>query len=150
MSRTRPASAKAPRRRRAPGADAVDKSQVEQTVIIPVIEERVQVEKKQRTARLRVRVVPRERTEVVDVPLNEEQVEVRRVPVNRVVSAPGPVRQEGDVTIVPVYEEVISIEKKLVLREEVHIHRRRNTRRQSQSVVVRKEDVEISRSDQSS
>lgn len=34
------------------------------------------------------------------------------------------IRTEGDVTIVPVLEEVLVVEKRLVLKEELHIRRR--------------------------
>ena len=121
------------------------------TLIIPVVEEQLSVGKAQhKTAQVRVRVVPQERIESVDVPLVQEEVDVRRVAVNRVVDAATPVRQEGDVTIVPIFEETLVVEKKLVLREEIHIRRRQSTRRETRKVTVRREEVEIIRSGQSS
>ena len=51
--------------------------------------------------------------------LAHETVEIERVHVGRVVEITPDVRQEGDVTIVPVMEEVLVIERRLILKEEV-------------------------------
>jgi uncharacterized protein (TIGR02271 family) len=93
-----------------------------------------------------VHVVPRVQTEVVDVPLAEEEVAVERVPVNRFVSAVQPVRQDGDVTVVPVYEEVLVVERRLMLKEEVRVRRQRRVRHERQEVELRTEDVQVMRS----
>ena len=52
-----------------------------------------------------------------------ESVEVTRVPVNREIDTAPSIRTEGDVTIIPVVEEVIVVEKRLVLKEEIHLRR---------------------------
>ena len=57
--------------------------------------------------------------------LEEEDVEIVRVPVDRVVTIVPSIRTEGGVTIVPILEEVVVLQKQLVLREELHIHRHR-------------------------
>jgi len=77
------------------------------------------------TGRVRIRKTVRERREVVDQPLFREEIEVRRVPADRMLDAPLEVRQEGDTTIVPVMEEVLVVHKRLRLKEELHITRRR-------------------------
>ena len=56
--------------------------------------------------------------------LRGDMVGVTRVPVNRTLSegeAAPQVRDEGGVTIIPVLEEVLVVEKRLVFKEEVHI-----------------------------
>jgi uncharacterized protein (TIGR02271 family) len=58
-------------------------------------------------------------------PLFTEDVQVERVTINRMLDAPLEVRQDGDTTIIPVVEEVITVQKRLLLREEVRITRRR-------------------------
>lgn len=59
------------------------------------------------------------------VDLGRDQVAVERVEINQTVdSVPGP-RQEGDTLIIPVVEEVLYTEKRLVLREEIRITKRR-------------------------
>lgn len=115
-----------------------------QTVTIPVVAEQIVVDKRLREAgKVVVHVEPREREEVIDVPLEEEQIDVQRVPVNRFVDGPVAVREEGDVTIVPVLEEVLVVEKRLMVREEVRITRRKVTTRHTQRVTLRTEEVHV-------
>jgi hypothetical protein len=47
------------------------------------------------------------------------------------------VRQEGDTTIVPVVEEVLVVERRLMLKEEIRIKRVRTTERASRSKLSR-------------
>jgi stress response protein YsnF len=44
--------------------------------------------------------------------------------MGRIVETAPEIRTEGDVTILPVVEEVLVVEKRLVLKEELHIRRR--------------------------
>jgi uncharacterized protein (TIGR02271 family) len=62
-------------------------------------------------------------TELVTAMLEQQQVEVTRMPVDREIDAAPAVRTEGDVTIIPVVEEILVVEKRLVLREELHVRR---------------------------
>ncbi len=113
---------------------------------VPVVEERLNVSKRVReTGRVRITKHVETRQEIVDEPLLREEVEVERVPVDRYVDAPVPVRSEGDTTIVPVLEEVLVVEKRLLLKEELHITKRRTERRQPQDVTLRSERVEVER-----
>src|SRR5688500_2155289 len=115
---------------------------------IPVVEESARIEKRvHETGRVVVHVEPHEVVQSVDVPLVEEHVDVRRVPVNRFVDGPVPTRQEGETTIVPVMEEVLVVEKKLMLREEVHVTRRRVTSHERQDVTLRREEARVLRAD---
>jgi stress response protein YsnF len=47
--------------------------------------------------------------------------------------------------IIPLLEEVLVIEKRLILREEVHIKKRHREVHAPQEVLLRKEEVEIER-----
>jgi stress response protein YsnF len=67
------------------------------------------------------------------------------VPVNTVVAEAVPPREEGDTLIVPIFEEVLVTEKRLLLREEVHIVRRRVEVRAPQTITLRKENVDVHR-----
>jgi stress response protein YsnF len=58
------------------------------------------------------------------IELEREVVDIERVPVEEDVDTIPPVRQEGDTTIVPVVEEILVIEKRLRLIEEVRITKR--------------------------
>lgn len=115
---------------------------------IPIVEESARIEKRvHETGHVVVYVTPREHVQKVDVPLVAEQVDVRRVPVNRFIESPVATRQDGDTTIVPVMEEVLVVEKKLMLREEIHITRRRVTTHERQDVTLRREEARVLRAD---
>lgn len=115
-------------------------------MVVPVVEEQVSVDKRsveRERVRLRTRVSQRE--EMVDVPLTEEEIRVERVEVRRLVDAAEPPREVGDTLIVPVYEEVVVVEKRLLLREELHVTRVRHERHERHPFVLRREDVDVER-----
>jgi uncharacterized protein (TIGR02271 family) len=115
-------------------------------VAVPVVSEELTIEKRVReVGQVAVHVEPRVEQQVLEVPLLEDSVEVKRVPVNRFIDAPAPVREEGDVTIVPVFEEVLVVEKRLMLKEEIHLIRRRVATRQRQTFALRKEEAHVLR-----
>jgi uncharacterized protein (TIGR02271 family) len=95
--------------------------------------------------RVRITKTVQEREEVVDIPLIEEEVEVNHVPINQLVDRTEAIRHEGDTMIVPVYEEVLVVRKRLMLKEELHITRRRREVNRPQTVTVRREEVEVER-----
>ena len=95
------------------------------------------------TVRLHKRV--REEEEVLDVPVQTEAIEVERVPVGRWIDAPADVRQEGDTTVYPVVEEVLVVEKRLRLVEEVRVTRRQETRQVQERVGLRREEIVVER-----
>lgn len=115
-------------------------------IIVPVISEELLVGKRE-IERLGVRLTKTisERTETVEVPLIEERTEIERVPVNRPVDTAPPVRYEGDTMIVPVLEEVLVTEKRLVLREELHVRKITVEARKPHQVVLRREHIEVER-----
>ena len=87
------------------------------------------------------------RDEVVQAELNHEHIVVERVAVGRVVEAVPPIRQEGDVTIMPVVEEELVVVRRLVLREEVHLRRVRTTTNHSQTVSLREQKLTVTRTE---
>ena len=114
--------------------------------VVPVVEETAVVRKERvvtETVRLHKRV--HEEEEVLDVPVQTEAIEVERVPVGRWVDAPVEVRREGDTTVYPVVEEVLVVEKRLRLVEEVRVTRRQETRRVQERVALRREEVVVER-----
>jgi uncharacterized protein (TIGR02271 family) len=115
-------------------------------VVIPVVAEEIAVGTREVEAgRVRLTKLVREEQQTVDQPLFAEEVNVERVAVNRVVDGPVEVRHEGDTMIVPLLEEVLVIEKRLMLREEVRVTKRRTETHQPQTVTLRKEDVKVER-----
>lgn len=116
----------------------------ESEVIIPVVEEVVTVEKREvERGRFRITKSVSERDVLVDQPLFQEHVEVERVPVNQMVDSPPEIRYEGDTMIVPVLEEIVVVDIRLMVREEIHIKRQREEVHAPQHVTLRREDVTI-------
>jgi uncharacterized protein (TIGR02271 family) len=116
------------------------------SMVVPVIVEEIEVGKRKvETGRVRVTKRVHEREEVVDEPLLSEEVDIRRVMVGQIVDGPVPIRSEGDVTIIPVLEEVLVVEKRLMLKEELHIIKRRFETHDPQRVTLRGEEVTVER-----
>lgn len=114
------------------------------TVTLPIIEERLDVGTRMvedETVVVRTRVEEVDRS--IDLLLRRETVDVERVMIDQFVDQAPAVRTEGDVTIVPVVEEVLVVEKRLKLREEIHIRRNSSLERDERSVTVRREQVEV-------
>jgi uncharacterized protein (TIGR02271 family) len=123
-------------------ASAVD----DETVVVPVVDEQFRIRKRiVEKARVRIEKSVNERTQVVETPLMSEQVVVERVEINTIVDEPPEVRREGDVTIIPVFEEVLVVEKKLLLREEIHLRWNRIEEIHREEVSLRSEQVHIER-----
>ena len=99
------------------------------------------------TGVVRVSRTTQETHRLVEEDLTHEQVEVERIPIGRTVDAVPPVRVEGDVTILPVVEEIVVIERRLVLKEEVHVRRIRTSERHVETVVLRTQAAEVTRSE---
>jgi uncharacterized protein (TIGR02271 family) len=120
----------------------------EPPLVLPVIEETLAVDTRPvETGRVRLRKVVHEREETVDPPLLREEVIIERVPINRVVEGPLPVRYEGDTMIISLLEEVLVVETRLLLTEEVRITTRRTETHTPARVTLRREDVTIERVD---
>ncbi len=94
---------------------------------------------------VRVTAVTREREQQVDEALTHERIEVERVPIGRTVDAVPPIREEGDTTIMPVVEEVVVVERRLVLKEEVRIRRVRSTEHHRETVMLRTQEAVVTR-----
>lgn len=94
---------------------------------------------------VRVSTVTREREQVVDEQLDHARVEVVRVPIGRMIDAVPPVREEGETTIMPVVEEVVVVERRLMLKEEVRIRRVHVSERHRETVMLREQEAAITR-----
>jgi uncharacterized protein (TIGR02271 family) len=115
-------------------------------LVLPVIAEQVVIHRNTRiTGRVRISKTAQEREELVDEPLLRQTVHVEHVPINRVVEGEIPVRYDGDTIIIPVLEEVLVVEKRLMLKEELHITQRQDEIRQPQRIVLRSEDITVER-----
>jgi stress response protein YsnF len=95
--------------------------------------------------RVQIATVTRRHDECVEELLAREQVEIERTPIGKEIDVMPPVREEGDVIIVPVVEEVLVVARKLMLKEEVRIRRVRNIERYQETVMLRKQEAIITR-----
>ena len=82
----------------------------------------------------------------VDEALTHEHVDVERVAIGRFIETVPQVREEDGVTIVPVVEEVVVVERRLFLKEEVRITRKRVEARHVETTVLRRQEVVVTRS----
>jgi uncharacterized protein (TIGR02271 family) len=114
--------------------------------VVPVLAEELEVQKRRvETGTVRMTKVVHERETVVDEPLWRDHVAISRVPMQRVVDGPVPVREENGTTILSVVEEVLVVEKRWMLREEIHIRTRRTETHQPQQITLRSEEVQMER-----
>lgn len=115
--------------------------------VLPLVEETLRVDVHERVSgRVRVRTATDIVEELARADLRSESVDITRVPVDRPVDAPPEVRTEGDVVIVPIVEEVLVVEKRLILREELHIRRSVTTEHVEMPVKLRRQQAIVERS----
>jgi uncharacterized protein (TIGR02271 family) len=123
-------------------------SEDETTRVIPVIqEELVTGTRIVETGIIRIRKEIHEREETVDLPLMKEEIHVERVLVDQFVEEPPEVRHVGETLVVPVMEEVLVVEKRILLKEELHITKVAKTHHNPKKVTLRSEEVRIEHED---
>jgi len=115
--------------------------------VIPIVAEELEIGKRvvATGSGVRVHKTVTEREQIVDEPLLMENADVTRVSVNRVVDAIPAVRHVGDTMIIPIVEEQLLLEKRLVLKEEIHVRKSTETVRQPQTVTLREEHAHVER-----
>jgi stress response protein YsnF len=114
--------------------------------VLPLAEEALRVDVRENvTGRVRISTTTEIIEELARADLQRETVDVTRVLIDRPVDAPPQIRTEGDVVIVPVVEEVLVVEKRLVLREELHIRRHSETQSVEVPVELRRQRAVIER-----
>ncbi|GAB3508884.1 hypothetical protein GCM10027341_45260 [Spirosoma knui] len=117
-----------------------------QQVVTPVFEEQVDIGKRiVETGQVTIIKKVHEKQQEVELPVVHENVRVERVPINQYVAWAPAVRQEGETMIIPVIQEVLVTEKRLLLVEEVHVTRERTEERDIRQVTLRQEEVHIER-----
>jgi stress response protein YsnF len=124
----------------------MDRSDVDAagTEKVPLAEEHAEIEKHRVvTGRVRVHTVVDVLDQVISEELTAERIAVHRVPINRYVEVAPGIRSEGELTIIPVLEEVLVVERKLLLKEEIHVQRTVTQETVSQAVPVRKQRAVI-------
>jgi uncharacterized protein (TIGR02271 family) len=117
-----------------------------------VIQEEARVEKRiVDTGRgVRIHKTVAEHPYQIDETLTHDELQVSHVPVDRIVAldqAPA-TRYEGDTLVVPVLEEVLVVERRLRIKEELRITRTRREERHVETVMLRQEQVSVQRFDE--
>jgi uncharacterized protein (TIGR02271 family) len=114
---------------------------------LPLLEERATIDKRTVTTG-KVSVVTHTETveERVGAVLEGEEADVVTVELDQPVSGPAPrIRTEDGVTIIPVLEEVLVVEKRLVLKREIRIRKRTTSETVEIPVSLRKQRAKVER-----
>jgi len=121
----------------------------QETIVIPVIEESLQIDKKIiETGRVQIEKRVTDEEVTLELPLIQEIINIEKREVNQFVeTAPPPVRYEGDTMILSVVREEAVIVKKLFFVEELHITRQKTETQMVSKETLKKEEVIINRSD---
>ncbi len=118
----------------------------ETSAALPLVQEQLSIEKRTvETGKVRIRTVVEEKLARVAEDLERDDVTIERVPVNREVTEVPQIREADGVLIVPVLEEVVFVEKRLVLKEELHVRRNRKRERFEQAVQLKQMHAEVQR-----
>ena len=122
--------------------------QEEDRQAIPLVEETVRVDKRETlSGKVRVRTEVNSVEQVVRETLTDETVAVTRVPVNQRIEQVPAIRTENGVTILPIIEERLVVEKQLFLKEELHIRRDVKSETVEVPVTLRSERAIVERFD---
>jgi stress response protein YsnF len=105
---------------------AVERLDSGEGAVLPLVEEALRVGKRRvETGRVRISVATEAEERIVRETLRGERAEVERVAIDRELAlgeAPPVARHEADGTyVLPVLEEVLVVERRLVLREEIRM-----------------------------
>jgi stress response protein YsnF len=101
-----------------------DQEQRPEDLRIPLHVEEVSVSRREvEKANVQIALITGTREQLVDKELTHVRVEIERVPIGRAIEVVPSISQEGDTTIIPVVEEIVVVERRLVLKEEVRIRR---------------------------
>lgn len=118
------------------------------TVTLPVQREELRVTRRVvETGGVRVHKRVTERAQRIDETLWRDELEVRRVAIDKVV-APGAMpaaRYEGSTLVVPVLEEVLVVEKRYRIKEELRITKVRRPRQHAETVRLKSEELNVER-----
>src|SRR6516162_8931309 len=114
--------------------------------VVPLLVEEVAISKQVvETGRVQVARVTHEREQLIDELLAHETVEIDRTPIGRQVDTMPAIRDEGDTVVIPIVEEVLVVERRLLLKEELRVRRVRSTERHQESVTLRHHEAVVTR-----
>lgn len=125
-------------------ADALVAHDHDTELRVPILEERLVPGKRPvDLGELRIHKHVENVAEQVSQPVTRDHLLVERVPINRPLEAPVSMREEGDWLVIPIMEEVLVVQKRLMLKEEVRIRKEQVVEEQVVHESVRREHVEL-------
>jgi stress response protein YsnF len=101
-------------------------------------------------ANVQVALITGTREQLIDEELTHIRVEIERIPIGRTIDVVPPISHEGDVTIIPVVEEIVVVERRVVLKEEVRVRLVSTKEQHQETVVLRQQEAVITREEQDS
>jgi uncharacterized protein (TIGR02271 family) len=97
------------------------------------------------TGRLRVSKQTHTREVAIEESLLRESAEIETIPIGRQIFEMPSVRHEGETIVVPIVEEILHTERRLILKEEVRITRRKSTEQFHDRVTLRYQEAVVTR-----
>lgn len=124
----------------------------QEPIVVPVYQEEAWVGKRlvETGHGVRIHKTVAEHPVRIDERLLRDAVEVNHVPVDRIVpldQAPA-TRYEGDTLVVPILEEVLVVERRLRIKEELRITRTRREEHHAETILLKSEQVSVERFDE--
>lgn len=117
-------------------------------IVIPVIEEKVYTDKQLvTTGTVHISKTVTEREHLIDETLLKNDVTIERETVNAFVEEAEDIHYGDDEIVIPLYEEVLVVEKRLRLTERVRLIRNRREESVQETITLREEHVDIERDD---
>ena len=114
--------------------------------VLPLSAEEVAVTKRVvETGRVQVARITHEREQLIDELLAQQTADIERVRIGQPVDTMPAVREEGDTVVIPIVEEVLVVERRLFLKEEVRVRRVHSTQRHQESVTLRHQEAVVTR-----
>jgi stress response protein YsnF len=115
-------------------------------IVLPVHKEEVTISRRVVAGDVvRISTVTEQREHLVDEPVFHERVEIEHVAIGREVDAVPDIVEDGDLTIIPVVEEIVVVQRRLMLKEELHVRRVRETSQHHEVVLLREQKAVVTR-----
>jgi uncharacterized protein (TIGR02271 family) len=124
----------------------VEETKDKNQVVVPIHAEELSVAKTRViTGQVKVGTVTRKSEQLIEELLEHQHVEIERIAIGTQVDKAPPVREEGDTLIIPILEEIVVVERRLLLKEEVRVRRTREKQPYQERVIIRKQEAVITR-----
>jgi stress response protein YsnF len=126
---------------------AIQSSSDPAEIVLPLHVEDGSVERRKLDRNVQVHVHTVSHDHLIDEAVAHETIEIERVVVGRPIEAVPAVREEGDVTVIPVIEEVLVVERRLVLKEEIRLRRVQTTELHRETITLREQTAVVERAE---